>query len=91
MVASASGYGTLRRFLSAPDGQSAEGTEQVVTTSVAVSAGTSAKVGPVDRGRISAPRLVERPRKESAVPHPTIQIATARTFWPAPAVGARQL
>lgn len=38
MVASASGYGTLRRFLSAPDGQGVDVTGDVATTtSVAVS------------------------------------------------------
>lgn len=38
MVASASGYGTLRRFLSAPDGQNVvEEAGAVPSTSVAVS------------------------------------------------------
>lgn len=37
MVASASGYGTLRRFLSAPEGQHDMEAAVVPTTSVAVS------------------------------------------------------
>lgn len=37
MVASASGYGTLRRFLSAPDGQDVDNTGVVPSASVAVS------------------------------------------------------
>lgn len=37
MVASASGYGTLRRFLSAPDGQEIENTGVIPSASVAVS------------------------------------------------------
>ncbi|XP_045535124.1 patronin [Papilio machaon] len=44
MVASASGYGTLRRFLSAPDGQGVDVGEVAITTSVAVSSKQRASI-----------------------------------------------
>ncbi|XP_061381422.1 patronin isoform X13 [Danaus plexippus] len=44
MVASASGYGTLRRFLSAPDGQDVDNTGVVPSASVAVSSKQRASI-----------------------------------------------
>ncbi|KAL4712993.1 hypothetical protein ACJJTC_012063 [Scirpophaga incertulas] len=44
MVASASGYGTLRRFLSAPEGHGVEDTAVVASTSVAVSSKQRASI-----------------------------------------------